>query len=461
MKFSVSFLGKVTTQLLFSFLLLAIALLCSCEKFLSEKPDRKLATPHTDSDLQAILDNVEIMNYGMPTGLVEVASDNVYIQDMDWASIQDFMRMEYTWSRTPVYQPYWRSPYRAILATNTVIDYIDQVDHPSVASRYHIEGSAYFYRGYAFLELAQVFALPFHITGVNGESPGIVLKLSSDINDISRRSSLSETYRQIISDFELAAAKLPNHKQLYPTRPCKGAAYGALARCYLQIGDYDKAGLYADSCLVLRQELLNYNDVDDSVPYPFDMFNPEVIFYSQIIGYGSLAQHIARVDTGLYDLYEANDLRKTRFFTVENNGLVSFSGDYGNNVNPTKFGGITTAEVLLIKAECALRQGEKEVALKSLNSLLKNRYDHHTFAPLDINDEVLLLKRILDERRKELVFRGIRWSDIRRLSFEPEFAVTLKRTINGEELFLTPEQLRSFAFLIPEEVIDMSGIPQN
>jgi len=64
------------------------------------------------------------------------------------------------------------------------------------------------------------------------------------------------------------------------------------------------------------------------------------------------------------------------------------------------------------------------------------------------------------ERRKELIFRGLRWSDLRRLNMDTRFAVTLKRKVNNKEFLLLPKDAR-YTLQIPISVIKSSGIQQN
>jgi len=66
----------------------------------------------------------------------------------------------------------------------------------------------------------------------------------------------------------------------------------------------------------------------------------------------------------------------------------------------------------------------------------------------------------LKERRKELLFRGLRWTDLRRLNLDPRFAVTLARNVSGQIYSLPPEDPR-YAWPIPDDEIQASGIPQN
>jgi len=70
------------------------------------------------------------------------------------------------------------------------------------------------------------------------------------------------------------------------------------------------------------------------------------------------------------------------------------------------------------------------------------------------------LGQILAERRKELCFRGIRWSDLRRLNQDPTYAVTLQRLLNGTTYTLPANDLR-YTLLIPLDEIQISGLQQN
>lgn len=83
-----------------------------------------------------------------------------------------------------------------------------------------------------------------------------------------------------------------------------------------------------------------------------------------------------------------------------------------------------------------------------------------TFIPYTASTASDALNTILLERRKELLMRGIRWSDLRRLNKEPQFAKTLIRIEDGQTYSLQPGGLR-YIFPIPLLVIQMTGIPQN
>jgi hypothetical protein len=167
----------------------------------------------------------------------------------------------------------------------------------------------------------------------------------------------------------------------------------------------------------------------------------------------------ALIDSTLYSSYQPTDIRKKAFF-VSNGKTAYFVGSYaGYLANYTLFDGITTGELYLVHAESLARGGEKDSAMSILNSLLRRRWQTGTYTDMVAADAGDALSKVLVERRKELVYRGLRWSDLRRFNLE-NANITLKRIINGNTYTLPPNDPRWVA-LIPQIEISRSGIPQN
>lgn len=443
-----------------------LSIVCSCKKqFLNAKPDNSLVVPSTLPELQALLDNDLIISGGYSAGadphIGALSTGDYYITDADYLNTDDYHRAAYTWAKKIPFQPgtkNWIGPYRVIFYANIVLDALNKLskDKTDQLSYNNIKGSALFYRAFQFYNLAQVFA-PQYKSNTASSEPGIPLRLTADIAELTTRSTVKETYGRIITDLNEAIALLPN-TPLVQTRPGKAAAFALLARTYLTMQNYSMALQFASSSLELNNQLMDYNEISPEASETFTLFNKEVLFHSGIsYDYPSLIPEYAKIDNDLYNSYEVNDLRKTRFFSLQESYVI-FKGSYRGTIIP--FTGLATDEVYLMQAECYARLGNPVKALKSLNELMINRFDKASFKPFTATDSDEALAIILAERRKELVMRNTRWTDLRRLNLDPRFAITLTRKANGQTYTLPPNDPR-YTLPIPEEIIGLTGIAQN
>ena len=451
-------------------LLLSFNLLFGCTKssFLAVRPDNALVVPATLKDVQALLDNDFVMNglgsYGLIPGIGETGADDYFVTDGDYTgSLLPLYRNCYTWAKS-VYAgeeiPDWNLPYRCVFYSNLALDALDRInpDNAGQEAWNNAKGSALFYRAHMFYQLAQVFA-PAYDASTAAAAEGIPLRLQADINEKIERSTVAQTYGQVTGDLEKAIPLLPV-QPLYKTRPSKPAAYALLARVYLAMEDYNNALLYADSCLQLYNALLDYNTISRDEFFPFNKFNEEVLFSSMILSVDLLpvTPTLNRVDTNLYGQYDKNDLRKLLFFK-DIDGLMSFCGTYDEEYY--LFGGLATDEVLLIRAECLARAGRTGEALRDLNTLLSKRYEVGTFVPVTATDPEDALRKIVKERRKELLMRGLRWTDLRRLNKDPRFAKDIERVVDGN-IYRLPANDPRYVYPIPDKVISFNpGMVQN
>lgn len=206
----------------------------------------------------------------------------------------------------------------------------------------------------------------------------------------------------------------------------------------------------------LRRSMQEVKKLSQSRTIP--RMNDEVLFHGQMITYGYTVRSTTYVDTMLYAAYAEDDLRKQLYFRLRLPNRYTFKGNYTGS--SLLFGGIANDEVYLVRAECRVRLGNLEGAREDLNTLLETRWKEGTFVPVIESDPEILLTRILEERRKELLFRTTRWSDLKRLNMDERFAITLYPKLNGVEYSLPPNDIR-YAFPIPDQEIQTSGIEQN
>jgi tetratricopeptide (TPR) repeat protein len=441
-------------------LFICISLLfLGCKKFLDAKPDSHLQIPETLSDFQALLDYYPTFNNSDPAS-GEVSADNYYLSDADYLGLsQDVYRNTYTWQKDDLFLPQsndWYFTYQPVFSANTILEGVNKIV-PNLTNQLifnNVKGQALFVRGRATFLAASLWAAAYDQNTAN-EQLGVPIRVGTDFNKASARSSLQETYSSIISDLTEASRLLPV-TPLQTLRSSKPAAFALLARAYLSMRDYQKAGLYADSCLQLYSKLIDYNDLEPSLTYPITRFNEEVIFDSRFNAV-PIVNTRAKIDTVLYNSYSTNDLRKTIFFKTEVDGSHYFKGSYEGSI--VYFGGVAIDEVFLMRAECFARAGNTEEAMQDLNTLLATRFKKGTFVNFTAASSVEALQIILMERRKELVMRNLRWMDLKRLNAGGD-QITLTRKIDGKAYSLLPNDPK-YALPIPDDIIQLTGMQQN
>jgi len=111
-------------------------------------------------------------------------------------------------------------------------------------------------------------------------------------------------------------------------------------------------------------------------------------------------------------------------------------------------------------AEAYARNNKVQLAMKKLNELMVTRWNKDSFILFSARNSAEALRIILEERRKELVMRNIRWMDLRRLNQELVYQKEITRVLNGKEYKLTPDDKR-YAFLIPFEIMGHANLEQN
>jgi tetratricopeptide (TPR) repeat protein len=443
-------------------LLFILALLgfTSCSKdFLDIKPDKKLVVPSTLDDLQALLDYFDVHNANMP-GMGELSSDDYYLLYDRWSTMSSpYMKNGYVWANE-IWEGStsidWNNRYHQIFYANYVLEGLDKNDRNDDPVRYdRLKGTALFYRAHAYFQLAQVFCAPFDKSAAN-DGYGLPLRLTSDLNVHVGRATVKQTYERVVSDLQEALGLLPD-KDPYKTRPVKAAASALLSRVYLAMQEYDKALVYADAALGAGYQLIKFSTLKTSASYPMEQFNSEVIFHSQMTRYTPLTNSRLITDSTLYRSYANDDIRKAAWFKSLSGGYT-FKGSYCGSLQI--FSGLAVDECYLTKAECLVRNGSISEAITTLNSLLITRYKTGSFIPAQATTQQEALALILKERRKELLFRGVRWTDLRRLNLDASSAIPVYRKLNGTVYKLEPNS-PNYILPIADDVIQLSGIPQN
>lgn len=437
--------------LIFVLLICGVLLSTSCEKYLNEPSDKSLAIITSLEDLQALLDHSS-MAIGTTSHMV--SADNYYLTDEVWESLSEYDQRMYIWADNNVFHPAtnsndWLTIYSNQYRANTVLEYLGNIDRrPDNDEQWRdLKGQALVFRAMETLDAVQIWALAYDKATAQFDQ-GVPLRLNTDFNEPTTRANLQHTYEQIISDLKEAIPLLPVNP-IAKVRPSKPSAYGLLARTYLWMREYESAQLYADTCLMHVNELLDYNELNEAINYPMPRQNVEVLL-ERGAATMILFPFVARIPEQLYDSYEEGDLRRSLFFQQEQDGLVSYRGSYYGG--STLHTGVTVDEMYLIRAECLARGNKIDEAMGDLNRLLSKRWrkNEYIFRSSSTADEALDL--ILNERRKQLLFRGLRWMDIKRLNKEG-FNIPLERSLNSRTYRLEPNSPR-FALPLPDDLLN-------
>lgn len=456
---------KLNIIKLFLFCIVSNYLMISCnkqDKFLEAKPNQSLTIPTTLKEYQDLINNEYVFNQGRDPGMGTATGEDYYITTDYWNSLGTSNRNIYTFERD-IFQSEstsasdWNYSYNVVYYANTVLDGLPTIHISSNEQGLYnlIQGSALFYRSYYLYGLLQTYAMPYDSI-TSRTDLGIVLKLTSDFNVISKRSTVLECYNRIIEDLKTALTLLPVTSE-YKTRPTKLSTNALLARIYLAIGNYTLALKYSSASLSIDNSLDDYNILTPTSASISTNFLNEDIFHATISSKPVFSRRFAAVDSTLLQLYSDDDLRKTLFFR-NFSGIFGFRGSYDYLGN--KFSGLANDEIYLIRAECYARQGNTSLAMEDLNTLLVKRWMTGTYVDMTAVNADDALNIILTERRKELVFRGTRWTDLRRLNKDDRFKVTLTHIINGTTYILPPNDKR-YAMPIPNDEIRLNAIPQN
>ncbi|HEY9259301.1 RagB/SusD family nutrient uptake outer membrane protein, partial [Chitinophaga sp.] len=122
-------------------------------------------------------------------------------------------------------------------------------------------------------------------------------------------------------------------------------------------------------------------------------------------------------------------------------------------------------ETYLIRAECNARANSLSAALDDINKLRLNRITpaaYKVFTPSDFNNDAeKVLRFVLEERRRELAFTGVRVIDLKRLNKETRFQKKVTHIAEGITYELLPNSNNYVRQLWPAATIFNPDWPLN
>lgn len=431
----------------------------SCSGFLEEKPEKALVIPDSLDDYQALLDAEPRLLNSIPK-MGFLASDEIEIASPLVSQLTLEERSAYIWEGD-FYSPDgsgtdWIVGYQRIFYANIVIDGLKEfrpITPQEQQRAVELDAAARFYRAFGHFLIAGQFMDAYNPT--TPEAPGIPIRETADLNAPSPLVTMKEAMDFIRNDLEIARTNLPQFPEI-PTRASAWAAEALLSRVSLYMQDYEAAFFHASNALSIRSELFDYNKIDPALRFVFPRFNVEVIHHAHMITGRFYTSNQTYLADDLVDLYDSTDLRFTKVLVPSPiSGRYNLQGRYTGEA--FLFGGLATDEVVLDRAEAAARIGNQTQALTDLNYLLINRYKEGAFIPVEGLSGKDLIRKISEERRKELLYRGVRWLDMKRYNQDPDLAKTVEREWSGQNYVLEPNSGK-YKFPIPPRELRLNDM---
>ena len=334
--------------------------------------------------------------------------------------------------------------YSFILRSNLVIDNVDK-GQGSQELKTLAKAEARTFRAFDHFLAVNTFAKAYNPETAASDG-GVCIMDRYDLEATPVKSTVAEVYNFIINELEQAVPLL-EEKPVNIYHPNRAFGYALLAKVYLFHRDWAKAQEAAEQSLKLNSQLADYNLINDAGGTArYKNFakdgNPEVLSYHWMAGWGSGEQvclyHYGMISPELKSLFESNDLRYSLFLRDTGTSITSwFDSGSGAAIwtpaitNLDRFTymsvGLRTAEVYLIMAEALARQNNLTEAANYVSQLRDKRIkggNGHVDAPAT---QVEMVKMIIDERRKELLFGFNRFFDLKRLNIEPAYQKTITR----------------------------------
>lgn len=411
------------------------------------------------SDFQYILNNINTFEYAYTLPLL--SSDDIDINNVSILNnLTADNKLVYTWgdyfytsSQTDVN---WSNLYSQIYNCNAIIDKVLSSQGGTNTEKKGIYAEALMQRAYAYHTLMNLYS-PIYQESTADVSLGVPLLLTPDLYTSLKRPTARTVYNKIISDIREALPSLavtPTNV----THPGQTAAYALLARTYLYMQKYDSAGVNAQKALDRQSTLLDLRTLTTGT-LPKRLKDSEIILSKVAIFYTILP-----LSSNLINLFSTTDLRYSLYTRDGASLYPAFTGRafyrnkwIGEDINV----GLSVPEMMLIKAESLVRKGQYTDGIRVLNDLRKMRFKTADYVDLSAQSASEALKIVIEERRRELMGRGMRWFDQRRLSTETGLVDPVQRVVSGVTYTLAPMSNR-YTFPISAKVIDLNPeIEQN
>ena len=368
----------------------------------------------------------------------------------------------------------WSTVYRVIAITNIVINADTSNLTGSAAEITHIQGQAHAIRALAHFDLLQDYGQHF-IDGQGGANAlGVpyVKTYKDPANLEPARGTVVSNIGDIAADLTSAIGMMDDSFNTSSSYMSKAGAYAILARATLYAGSVDPS-LYATADSAAKWVIANSGATPVSASgftssYTTDNASNSlfelafsgtdnrgingIAYILRGTSYGDV-----RILTGtgpnpdLLDIYGVDDVRGAADMIGTAQGYPTMLGKFPTMSGADNITLFRVEEMHLIAAETSLRAGNSADALSYLNNIPAIRglgADYYASATLE---------NILEERRKEFAFEGLRFHDLSRMGMDMPIIDTFKQT--NDDLTGTPPAYGSYRYAYPIALAERNANP--
>lgn len=472
----------------------------SCNNFLEEVPDNRVALDNLDKASQLLTNAYSISSYAFTDWMTDDVAYTIGV-NIRQNHAEAYEWMDFTAGPgeqdTPIF--FWFETYNAIAHANEVLAILESLPADTEEDQAHrraVESEALLTRAYGHFMLVNLFGE--HYSSSADSDLGVPYLTTPETTFIQQysRNTVEEVYdmveKDMLSGIELGDDSFFANSGKYHFN--QNAALAFASRFYLYKGEFDK-------CIDYSSDMLGGNAgnfVRDLTSTEFQNASSSIQGYPQLYSSAdqpsnlmlmrkiSLVQRTDFAHGPTSTTYEVvfgpnpypgtTDERENPAFVKGDNGLfpVRYESLFERSSLSSNVGfpyhialAFRGEEVLLNRAEAYARENRISDAIADLQVLANNRYSGsaptltisilRAFYGVTNNniDHLVVQDYILRERRKEFIMQGLRWFDIKRYEIQVTHVL-----VDGSRERLKDDDKRK-VLQIPTSAIEVGGLKPN
>ena len=447
---------KLMKQLIYTCVLMCCVMCSSCNDYLDIVPKGN-KIPTTLADYEALLrDEYTIGQTPISNALYLLNDYYVTVSNLNSPTLT---RANYMWDETAdrillnnADESTYYQLYAAISSCNLIVENVPSATEATDAERAEVIAYAKVIRSLCYFVLANYYADTYD-AATAGEKWSVPLITSANINAPSQQVTIQAIYDFIIQGVQEAIDGGLPEQSMTVLHPNLGAAYALLARVYLQMQNYSEALSYANLALGQNDQLYDWNAYYDEhrstienpedytgLPTPTDYSYVENYYFRCGNGSPNYTTNELNIPVERAERFEEGDARFLSRWKLYSQNQDTYYRGVGNGY--FNWGGLTTTEVYLIKAECQARLaqgGDFTEAMNTLNAVRQTRIRPEVYQPLTASTLTEAIELIRRTKDNELIFSIVPFADARRFNQEGTYARTMTKTYEDETYTLRPD----------------------